>query len=103
MSWTPELEELDQRRSLAAQMGGADGVARQRARGKLTVHERLALLADQGTFRQFAALKGEGRYREDGTLEHFVPAGHVDGMCRIDGRKIVVTAGDFTVRGGSGS
>ena len=24
-------------------------------------------------------------------------------MCRIDGRKVVVTAGDFTVRGGSGS
>jgi acetyl-CoA carboxylase carboxyltransferase component len=103
MSWTEELDELERRRSLAAQMGGAEGVARQHARGKLTVHERLALLADADTFGQFAALKGEGRYRADGTLEDFVPAGQVDGMCRIDARKVVVTAGDLTVLGGTES
>jgi acetyl-CoA carboxylase carboxyltransferase component len=34
-------------------------------------------------------------------LETFVPRAAVEGFCEIDGRKVVVTGGDFTVRGGS--
>jgi len=100
MSNADALDELSTRQELARQMGGAEGIARQRSRGKLLVRERLALLADQGTFREFGMLGGKGRY-EDGALAEFTPKGHVDGMCLLDGRKVVVTAGDFTVRGGS--
>ena len=82
-------------------MGGPEGVARQPERGKLTVRERLALLADPGTFREIRGFQGQGEYDEHGQLTAFMPAGQVDGTCRIDGRKVVVTAGDFTVRGGS--
>ncbi len=103
MSWKPELEELAHRRELMQGMGGQEGIDRQHGRGKLTVRERLPLLADPGTFQEFGHLRGHGTYDEHGELTSFTPQGKVDGMCRIDGRKVVVTAGDFTVRGGSGS
>jgi acetyl-CoA carboxylase carboxyltransferase component len=95
------LEELERRRELARAMGGAEGIARQRERGKLTVRERLELLADPGSIREFGLLAGRGHYVDD-RLVGFTPKGHVDAICRVDGRKVVVTAGDFTVRGGSG-
>src|SRR4051794_33971169 len=103
MTWSEELEELARRRALVAEMGGQEGVERQHSRNKLTVRERLPLLADPGTFQEFGHLRGQGSYDEYGRLHAFTPQGKVDGMCRIDGRKVVVTAGDFTVRGGSGS
>lgn len=102
MSWQEEVDELRRRQALAREMGGAEGVARQRERGKLTARERVDLLADKGSFREFRGLVGEGRY-EDNRLVGFMPKGSVEGMVRLDGRKAVVVAGDFTVRGGSGT
>jgi acetyl-CoA carboxylase carboxyltransferase component len=101
MSWEPELEELDRRRELARQMGGPKGVERQHSQGKLTVRERIDRLADPGSFREFMGLMGRAVY-EDGELAAFTPKPLVEGVCRIDGRKVIVTGGDFTVRGGSG-
>ena len=57
VGWEPELEELRRRHELAEQLGGPEGVARQRALGKLTVLERLDRLADR---RPFAASAGCG-------------------------------------------
>ena len=96
------LEELRLRREKALAMGGPEGVAKQRAQGKLPVRERIERLIDPGSFREFGGLGGTGTY-EDGRLTSFVPKAQVDGTARIDGRKVVVTAGDFTVRGGSAS
>ncbi len=99
--WDPEVAELEQRRTLAHGMGGPDGIARQHGQGKLTVRERIDQLADAGSFREFMGLMGHATY--DGTnLTAFTPKAAVEGFCRIDGRKVVVTGGDFTVRGGSG-
>src|SRR5215218_1509481 len=102
MSDIDPLDELERRQGLARRMGGPDGIERQRARGKLLVRERISLLADEGSFREFGILVGRAEYGTDDRLTAFTPKGHVDGMCTIDGRKVVVTAGDFTVRGGSG-
>lgn len=101
MTWQPEVDELASRVERVHEMGGAEGVARQRSRGKLTVRERLARFADPGTFRQFGTLRGTGEYDEQGELASFVPRGQVDGTALVDGRKVVVMAGDFTVRGGA--
>lgn len=101
MSWQEEVDELRRRKELALRMGGPAGVERQHAQGKLTVRERIDLFADPGSFREFAGLVGHGTY-EHGKLVDFVPKASVDGFCQLDGRKVVVTAGDFTVRGGSG-
>jgi methylmalonyl-CoA decarboxylase subunit alpha len=100
MSWQKEIEELERRRRLALEMGGEEGIARQRKRGKLTVRERIDALADPGSFREFLGLMGHGVY-EGERLVAFTPKPSVDGMCRLGGRKVVVSAGDFTVRGGS--
>jgi len=99
--WEPELEELQRRREFAARMGGEEGVARQHAQGKLTVRERIDKLADPGTFREFMGLVGSATYT-DGKLESFTPNAAVNGFCQVDGRKVVLNGGDFTVRGGSG-
>ena len=102
MSWEPEIAELQHRRELAKARGGAEGVARQRRRGKLLVNERIDGLADPGSFREFWSLAGSAAYDDQGELAAFTPKGSMEGFCKVGGRKIVVSAGDFTVRGGSG-
>lgn len=101
MSWEKEVHEIETRRGYRRQMGGAEGVARQHARGKLTVRERLEAFVDADSFREFYSLAGSGSY-ENNELAAFTPRASVDGFARLDGRKVVVAAGDFTVRGGSG-
>jgi methylmalonyl-CoA decarboxylase subunit alpha len=102
VAWSRELEELRRRAAFAGAMGGEEGVARQRSLGKLTVRERIDALVDAGSFREFGGLRGDSTYDDGGELRHLLPRAQVDGMGRIDGRKVVVMGGDFTVRGGSG-
>ena len=100
-TWEPELAELARRRELAARMGGDERVARQRATGRLTVRERIAALLDDGSWREVGALTGQSTYAEDGALVDLTPANLVTGQGRIDGRRLVLAADDFTVRGGA--
>lgn len=100
MSWKREVEELERRLELARRMGGPEGIRRQHERGKLTVRERIDALADPGSFREFMGLVGHATYEGD-RLVDFTPKPAVEGTCEIGGRKVVVTGGDFTVRGGS--
>lgn len=102
MSWRDDVDELNRRRALMRRMGGEERIERHHASGKLTARERIDAVVDAGTFREFRSLVGESRY-EDGELAHFLPKGAVEGMARFDGRKVVLSAGDFTVRGGSGA
>ena len=46
VSWQKEVDELRRRQALAREMGGELKVARQKAQGKLTVRERVLMLAD---------------------------------------------------------
>lgn len=100
---TDDVRELRTRLAAAAEMGGPESVAFHHGRGKLTVRERLDLLVDPGSLREFGALTGRGVYDEHNRLASFTPKGEVNAMARIDGRKVVVSGGDFTVRGGSAS
>jgi methylmalonyl-CoA decarboxylase subunit alpha len=84
-------------------MGGTEGIAQQRKRGKLTVRERIDLLADASTFDEFMSLTGQGTYDDEGRLVSAVPGAQIDGICEVDGRRVIVNASDFTIRGGSGS
>ena len=102
MVWEPEIEELEHRKQLAAKMGGEENVAKHRARGKLPVRERLVLLADPGSFEEIGALTGTATYDEDQKLESFTPQAFVTGSCTLNGRRVLVNGGDFTIRGGSG-
>jgi len=100
MVWQPEIQELRHREELARQMGGPEGIERQHKRGKLTVRERIDRLADPGSFQEIGGLAGSARY-EDGRLVGFTPSNMVIGVCTLDGRKVVLSGGDFTVRGGA--
>jgi acetyl-CoA carboxylase carboxyltransferase component len=102
MSWQEEVDELNGRRQFALRMGGEERIERQHSQGKLTVRERLDWLVDTGSLREFMRLAGSDEY-ENGHLVDFIPKGSVEAFCTLDGRKVVVSAGDFTVRGGSGS
>ena len=101
MSWQDELNELEVRNQFAEAMGGSDKVARQHEFGKLTIRERIATLADAGSFREIGKLAGVGRYNEAGELEHVMPSNFVFGTASLDGRSVVLSGDDFTVRGGS--
>src|SRR5687768_5696167 len=98
MSWDDELRELEHRRALAARMGGQEAVDRQRATGRLTVRERLDLLLDPGSYREVGSLTGTATYDDAGGLKDFTPTNFVMGSGRVDGRRVVVAADDFTVR-----
>jgi acetyl-CoA carboxylase carboxyltransferase component len=100
VSWKPEVEELRRREELALQMGGAERIARQHAAGRLTVRERIAKLADPGSFHETGALTGVPVYEGDRLVE-IRPSNFVTGTARIDGRKVVLGGDDFSVRGGA--
>jgi acetyl-CoA carboxylase carboxyltransferase component/biotin carboxyl carrier protein len=103
-TWAGVLEEVATLQNLAhARLApGSDdpGVVRQRRRGKLTCRERIALLLDEGSFREVGSVAGFASYDEDGNAVDFTPANHVGGWGKIDGRTAIVCADDFTSRGG---
>jgi acetyl/propionyl-CoA carboxylase alpha subunit/acetyl-CoA carboxylase carboxyltransferase component len=103
-TWQPMLDDVAQLRRIAEERlapGSTDpGVVRQRRRGKLTCRERLALLFDEGSFREIGSVAGFTSYDEDGRIAAFTPANHVGGTGLIDGRPAVACADDFTSRGG---
>ena len=99
--WKEEIDEIRHRQRLAEEMGGRERVERQRSRGKLTVRERIVALLDEGSFREWGSLAGEGRYDAEGRLTGFRASSCLTGRGEIDGRTVVVSADDFTIRGGS--
>jgi acetyl-CoA carboxylase carboxyltransferase component len=101
VSWKPEVDEILRRQELAKQMGGAESVARHHDAGKLTARERIQKILDLDSFREIGALTGSAKYDERGHLLDITPANVVIGTGQIGGRRVVVSAEDFTVRGGS--
>lgn len=103
MSWKPEVEGIEARRSRAQEHGGEEAVARQHERGRLTVRERVARILDPDSFREQGPIAGHSERDAEGRLVSFTPANYVLGIGRIDGRPCVVGGEDFTQRGGSPS
>lgn len=101
MSWDDEINEMRAREALAFKMGGADKVARQHEFNKLTIRERIDAISDPETFHEIGTLAGVGDYDDEGQLEAFTPSNFVFGTADIDGRPVVLSGDDFTVRGGS--
>lgn len=99
--WAAELEQLTQRRAAAEAMGGADKVERQRSRGKLTARERIDAVLDAGSFREIGKLAGKGEYDNEGRYLASSPSNFIFGQGAVEGRPVVASADDFTVRGGA--
>src|SRR3546814_18974777 len=100
MSWKKEVDELAARRAMAETMGGAEKVARQHSRGKMDARARLDAIVDPGSFREIGKIAGRGTYGPDGALEDLAASNFIFGSENIDGRAVVASADDFTVRGG---
>lgn len=99
--WQPELDEMSRRLEYAKKMGGQKGIDRQHASGRLTVRERIEKLLDAGSFEEIGEFTANATYDDDGNLIDAVPKNLVVGKGKIDGKKVAVTADDFTIRGGS--
>jgi acetyl-CoA carboxylase carboxyltransferase component len=99
--WQPELDELGERERLAKAMGGPDKVRRQHDGGRLTIRERIDRLVDPGSFREVGTLAGVAQYDASGRLTAFTPSNRVSGRATVDGRSVIISGDDFTVRGGS--
>lgn len=101
MTWEPELKRLELVRELGKHMGGADGIERQRAQGRLTVRERIDRLVDADSFEETGTTEGVVKWDDDDNLISFRPGSTIRGFGKIDGRSIVLEGQDFTIRGGA--
>jgi acetyl-CoA carboxylase carboxyltransferase component len=81
------------------QGGGAKAAEAQRAKGRLTVRERLKLLLDEGAeFLELGLWAARGMYEEYGGAP---AAGVVTGLGRVSGRLCMIIANDATVKAGA--
>ncbi len=95
------IEQLEKMRALARSGGGADRVAAQHKRGKLTARERIQLLLDPDSFEEWDVFV-EHRCTDFGMEKTHIPGdGVVTGCGTISGRLVFLFSQDFTVFGGS--
>src|SRR5688572_26673398 len=101
MSMREKLDELQRKRAEAEQGGGAERIAAQHKKGKMTARERLDVLLDPGSFVELDRFVTH-RATDFGLADQKVLGdGVVTGYGRIDGRLVYVFSQDFTVFGGS--
>jgi acetyl-CoA carboxylase carboxyltransferase component len=97
----PELVELEARRRLVRRMGGPEALAKIRAQGRMNARERIDALLDPGSFRELGQITGKGTYDKDGGFRDLTPVNAIIGTGRIEGRKVTVSADDYSIRAGS--
>ncbi len=96
------VADLEARRALIQAQGGAERVAKQHERGKLTARERLAALFDDGVSFEVGAHGTQmgiaaGKDGKDRPVADAV----VCAFGKVGGRMVCAAAYDFTVKGGS--
>ena len=101
MSWEDAVAEIAYLKELAAEMGGPERIDRQHKGGRYTVRERIAKMADPGSFVEMGGLMGGPEYDDDGNIVGFTPGGYVMGLAELDGRPVAIGGDDFTISGGS--
>jgi 3-methylcrotonyl-CoA carboxylase beta subunit len=91
------IEELQQRRTKAAEGGPSRARERHLSRGKLLPRDRVMTLIDPGApFLELSPLAADGMYGEP-----IHAAGIITGIGRIAGRECVVVCNDSTIKGGT--
>ncbi len=97
--WHEAIDSLNEEAATIRQGGGERRQARQQAKGKMLVRERVAAVCDaDSTFLELGLWAGWGMYEEHGGA----PAGGVVvGLGRIHGREVMVVANDATVKAGA--
>lgn len=103
MSWEADVKNIQRRREAALKQGGETSIARQHAKGRLTIRERIDALIDKDSFDEIGKTAGGAEYGANGELIDFTPANFVLGFAKIDGRRVLLGGEDFTIKGGSPS
>ena len=81
--------------------GGQKRIDKQHAKGKLTAHERIHFLLDEGSFEEMGALVTHRTKDFDMDKQIIYGDGVVTGYGTINGRQVCVFSQDFTVFGGA--
>lgn len=80
------------------------GYIRQKQAGKLWVRERLEQLLDENSFEELGSLSGTVEWKKTAPMREkpvsFIPSNNVQGMGKLRGRKVLLTADDFSLRSG---
>ncbi|KAK4614205.1 Propionyl-CoA carboxylase, carboxyltransferase subunit [Fulvia fulva] len=80
------------------------GYVRQIQDGKLWVRERLDKLLDAGSFKEIGSVSGHVKWKHLGgereEPESYLPHNNVQAFGKLNGRQVVLTADDFTIRAG---
>lgn len=97
----PPIEAVRRARHALSDEARAAAIARQHAAGKLSARERIALLADAGSFQEIGAFIEPKRSTADTETLHAPADGVVTGYARVEGRTVCVASFDYTVLGGS--
>jgi 3-methylcrotonyl-CoA carboxylase beta subunit len=93
------MEEMRGQEGTIRAGGGAKAAEAQRAKGRLTARERIALLVDRETeFFELGLWAAHGMYEEWGGAPG---AGVVCGLARVGGRLCMIVANDATVKAGA--
>ena len=95
MVWRKEVDELKQRRYLSENGGVPERIERQHAQGKLSARERIATLADPGSFHELGGFAGGAVYDGD-KLVAVTPPANILGWCTCNGRRVLVYGDDPT-------
>jgi len=95
------IQQLEEKREQARLGGGQRRIDAQHKRGKLTAHERIEMLVDEGKFEEWDMFV-EHRCSDFGMDEQTIPGdGVVCGYGKVNGRSVFIFSQDFTVFGGS--
>ena len=94
--WAKHIEGIQARRSIIEQHA-----ALPRADGKPTAKQRILSFVDRGSFLEVGPISGVPEYDSEGRLDSYVPGNYVLGYGKVDGRRCILGAEDFTISGGS--
>ncbi|MFB0564920.1 MAG: acyl-CoA carboxylase subunit beta [Candidatus Aminicenantaceae bacterium] len=101
MTIEKKIDGLRERVRLADLGGGKERIKKQHQAGKLTAHERINLLLDEGSFEEMDKLVVHQSHDFGMEKKRIYGDGVVSGYGRMNGRTVFVFAQDFTVFGGS--
>src|SRR3990172_12985708 len=97
MAFEALLGEYEARRAKALAGGGAEKYAKRTAAGVWNARERIAYLADRGSFIESGLFGSSGVYPEQ--ADETQTDGKLAGYGKIDGRDVALVVNDFTVKG----
>lgn len=97
----PRILELRRMRAKALEGGGAERIAKHKAKGRLTARERIDLLLDTGTFNEIEPFIMHQGDDMDLLKEKYYGDGVITGYGQINGRTVYLYSQDFTIYGGT--